>query len=209
MSEMLDTILWPMRKNKNISTTEEEDDDNGNEFEDYEMKEEYIYKILGNPTAGYTFKFKGKHQEKEYTGWAQKYRDHWVVSPHPIPKSILDIATIQCYEYMRDFLEVNFDSFEEDDDEYMRIFSSSSLDQKKLKKISVEDAYRSLERITVWVSRNYWEFERPPIEGIQPTDSIYFLTFNNESSDHYLWCMIDPNSNSVSFDSCLMNQLFE
>jgi len=200
MSEMLDTMLWPTRGKKIM---EEEEDS-----EDYEMKEEYVYRIFGNPQDGYSFRFKGKSQDKEYIGWAQKYYDHWVVSPCHIPKTVLDTATLHCYQHMRDFLEVDFDYLEEEEEDG-ELSLEGTLHDKAFKKISPQEAYTSLERLGIWVTRNFWEFERPPMEGAQPGDAAYVLTFNNDWSEHHMWCLIDPENNTVSFDSCFVNHLFD
>jgi len=109
---------------------------------------------------------------------------------------------------MRDYLDASF----EFDDEVEEDAPDPKMDIKIPKshaKIQPVDAYSCLERLGVWVTRNYWEFERPPIEGAQPGDSPYVLTFNNDWSDHYMWCLVNPVNNLVTFDSCFVNNLFD
>jgi hypothetical protein len=65
---------------------------------------------------------------------------------------------------MRDFLEVDFDYLEEEEEDG-ELSLEGTLHDKAFKKISPQEAYTSLERLGIWVTRNFWEFERPPMEG--------------------------------------------
>jgi hypothetical protein len=62
---------------------------------------------------------------------------------------------------MRDQLNIPFDEESYDTEEEYEEGEEVSV-SKKPKMFTAEDAYQELQRIGIWVVRNYFEFERPP-----------------------------------------------
>lgn len=146
---------------------QEDDDDDGNEFEEWELKREHLRNIVCiAKDAQYTFDFVGP-KKKVYSGIARIYRGHWFLSPVAVSDQTLDKAMTALSE--EEVIECHLDNFESDDD------GSDKADE--------EPVIEKMLRAKVWPDFIYWPFHWDEGQTSQE-ENTYCISFNHEGSDH-------------------------